>query len=86
MNPDTRYENARVTLAEGDILLLYTDGVTDELSPGDEIFGIDRLRAVLGASANGPVAEILPAIYRAVADFMGGAPEDDITLLALKVR
>lgn len=86
VSPETQYQNAQLPLAEGDILLLYTDGVTDELSPGDEIFGVERLETILRTSRDAPLAEILGAIYHSVSDFMGGRPEDDITLLAMKVR
>ncbi len=83
---DSSYENSQIPLAEGDVLLLYTDGVTDELNVQDEIFGIERLEALLSAENGTPLPDLLPVIYRAVADFMGGTPEDDITLLAIKVR
>ncbi len=86
VSPDTAYRNAELPLSEGDILLLYTDGVTDELSPGDEIFGVERLESILRTSRGQPLSEILGSIYHSVSEFMGGRPEDDITLLAMKVR
>jgi len=86
VSPDTAYRNAELPLSEGDILLLYTDGVTDELSPSDEIFGVERLESILRMSRGQPLSEILGSIYHSVSEFMGGRPEDDITLLAMKVR
>lgn len=86
VGPETRYQETRIPLEEGDLLLLYTDGVTDELSPADEIFGLERLEALLQDAALRPLSDLLPAIYRAVLEFMGGRPEDDITLLAMRVR
>lgn len=86
VSPDTAYRDAELPLTEGDILLLYTDGVTDELSPADEIYGVERLESILRTSRALPLSEILGSIYTSVSEFMGGRPEDDITLLAMKVR
>jgi sigma-B regulation protein RsbU (phosphoserine phosphatase) len=86
VSSDTRYEDAQLSLAPGDVLLLYTDGVTDELSARDEIFGMERLERIVSGAPLRPFGDLLPSIYRAVTEFMGGKPEDDITLLAMRVR
>ncbi|MFN0150857.1 MAG: SpoIIE family protein phosphatase [bacterium] len=85
VSPETSYEDVRVVLESGDLLLLYTDGVTDELNPSDDIFGMERLEKTLWASTELPLPTILNRVYSSVAEFMGGAPEDDITLLGVKV-
>jgi len=85
VNAETPYQDVRVPLESGDLLVLYTDGVTDELNPSDEIFGIERLELSLNASVSEPLPVILERVYSAVAEFMGGAPQDDITLLGVKV-
>jgi sigma-B regulation protein RsbU (phosphoserine phosphatase) len=82
---DTEYHDARLPLHAGDLLVLYTDGVTDELNPGDDLFGIERLETTLRGVTQQPVNEILRSVYAAVSDFMGGAPEDDITLLGVRI-
>jgi sigma-B regulation protein RsbU (phosphoserine phosphatase) len=45
--PDASYEPRQMTLSPGDLLLMYTDGVTEARSPDDEEFGTERLRSLL---------------------------------------
>jgi serine phosphatase RsbU (regulator of sigma subunit) len=75
--PETDFE-----LAEGDHMLLYTDGVT-ELMIGREMFGIDRLRVVFaGVAAGGPehaIAAVTDALQR-----FSRQQEDDVTMLAVQ--
>jgi len=85
VSAETPYQDVRVPLESGDLLILYTDGVTDELNPLDDIFGIERLEVTLCGNTDQPLPVILERVYSAVADFMGGAPQDDITLLGVKV-
>lgn len=75
-----------VHLAPGDLLLLYTDGATEAPSPSGELFGEDRLRAVVKEAAGAPVAGVLEAVSSAIKRWTGGAPNrDDVTLLAVRV-
>jgi len=69
----------------GDVLLLYTDGVTDARRADGERFGDERLRAIV-ASANATAArDLVDEIARAAAAFGDGEPAaDDITLLAAR--
>jgi phosphoserine phosphatase RsbU/P len=85
VSAETTYRDVRVSLETGDLLLLYTDGVTDELNPEDDIFGMERLDMTLRGLACQPVERVLNAVYSSVADFMGGNPQDDITLLGVKI-
>lgn len=74
-----------VSLGLGDLLLLYTDGLTEAFSPEDEIFGDRRLQDVL-INLEAPTArEVLRVIESSVNQFMGGLPPaDDLTMLAMK--
>jgi serine phosphatase RsbU (regulator of sigma subunit) len=75
----------RITLAPGDVLFAYSDGVT-EAEGENELFGDDRLlAAVREARADGPQA-IVDAVIARVQAFEDGAPTDDLTVLALSVR
>lgn len=85
-----------VKLAPGDVLVFYTDGVTEAQAPMDvprggdvepgEQFESDRLADVVRAHADRPAAEIHAAILAAVDAFAGGAPmTDDVTLVVIKV-
>ncbi|MGC9334648.1 MAG: SpoIIE family protein phosphatase [Anaerolineae bacterium] len=73
-----------VELNPADVLLLYTDGVTDAQSPEGAAFGAQRLLRVAQERAAGSAVEIQAAILRALERFTGdAAQEDDITLVVL---
>jgi serine phosphatase RsbU (regulator of sigma subunit) len=73
-----------VRLRQGDLLLLYTDGILDARAHR-ETFGEERLRAALARGAGVPVAALLRDIDRAVRAFAPGRARDDKALLALCV-
>jgi serine phosphatase RsbU (regulator of sigma subunit)/anti-sigma regulatory factor (Ser/Thr protein kinase)/putative methionine-R-sulfoxide reductase with GAF domain len=78
-------QEARITLAPGDALLLYTDGVTEAFSPEGELFGEARLQAMLPGLCQAPDADLLEDIERALDEFMDiEPPSDDITMLAIR--
>jgi sigma-B regulation protein RsbU (phosphoserine phosphatase) len=83
----TRYEQAEVTLGPGDLLVAYTDGVTEAWNDRDEEFGEQRLAEVVSACSHLPAAAIADAVVRAVRDFADPVPpHDDVTLVVAKVR
>ena len=82
---DLRISERTISLGLNDLLLLYTDGLTEAFSPKDEIYGEERLREVLKNSAISPVQAVLDALEASVNEFMGALPAaDDLTMLALK--
>jgi Serine phosphatase RsbU, regulator of sigma subunit len=85
--PGADYRAASVDLAPGDLLFLFTDGVTEALSASGELFGEQRLEELLRAHrANGPAAAVA-AMVAAVDGFAQGVEQfDDITCLALSMR
>ncbi|MEW6093775.1 MAG: GAF domain-containing protein [Chloroflexota bacterium] len=74
-----------ISLAYGDTLLLYTDGLTEAFSPDDETFGVERLEQALNA-ADGPSARGLLDLLEMTVDQFSGPlpPADDLTMLAVK--
>lgn len=72
-----------VTLAHGDVVIAYTDGVVEERR-GEEFFGEERLRQVLGRCPGLPAGDVAERIVHAVEEFGGGAPVDDIAVLAVR--
>jgi sigma-B regulation protein RsbU (phosphoserine phosphatase) len=81
------YHEGHVALAAGDVLLIFTDGVTDAVNGAGALFSDERLQAAFGASAARPASEIVPRLVGAVNTFAAGAPqEDDITVVALRFR
>ena len=82
---DFDYEEQTTALAPGDLLLVYSDGVTDAEAPGAEPFGEERLLAVAGGARGAPAQEIVTRVMDAVREHVRDAdPFDDVTLLALR--
>ncbi len=83
---DAVSEEKALSLSAGDIILFYTDGVTEANDPSGELYGEDRLRAALARLSTSPAQGIVEGIKEDVLDFAKGAAQyDDITLMALKV-
>ena len=73
-------------LGEGDVLVVYTDGVTEAANAGQEQFGEERLRETVRASLSLSAAEICQTVADRVQAFTAGTPQwDDITLAVVKV-
>jgi sigma-B regulation protein RsbU (phosphoserine phosphatase) len=78
-------EQREVRLRPGDLVLFYTDGVTDALNEELDEFGLQRLQRVVQAHRGESAVEVVRAINRAVDQFIGTAPQfDDSTLVVLK--
>jgi len=76
----------RTQLHQGDVFLLFTDGITEAMGHEDEQFGDDRLHAVIKASAAlGPTALIEAIVSAVTAHLRGRAKDDDHSLIVLGV-
>ncbi|HVN84036.1 MAG TPA: SpoIIE family protein phosphatase [Candidatus Binatia bacterium] len=85
--PDLRYASKTATLAPGDGIFLYTDGVTEAMDGRDALYGDQRLESLLaqvGTSAPAPVIRAVADDVKRYAD--GVAQSDDITTLAVQYR
>ena len=71
-------------MSSGDVLVVYSDGVTEARSGSGELFGDERLLAVVKANTNLPAAGLLRAIAAAAHNFGGKEQEDDLTLLVAR--
>jgi sigma-B regulation protein RsbU (phosphoserine phosphatase) len=84
--PDLVYEPAVVPVRPGDLLCIYTDGVTEAESPTGEQFGEERLARVLLETRGAAPRTVLDAVQEAVRVWRdGGEPGDDVTLVLLRV-
>lgn len=82
---DVEYGQKAIDLAEGDVVLFYTDGAIDTLNAAGEEFGNDRLAALLAEHRAGSAESIAAAIDAAVRDWSAGqAQYDDFTLIVIK--
>jgi serine phosphatase RsbU (regulator of sigma subunit) len=83
--PVLEYERVDVVLGPGDLLLLYTDGITEAANPRSEEFGLERLQAVVRRHAQEPLVALAVAIETAVEVFADGTPfGDDRTMVLLR--
>jgi len=84
---DSLLEEREVALQPGDLLALYTDGVTEACNTGGEEFGRERLASALLRHEERPLAEVVRTVDRYVRNFCTLAPRhDDRTLLLVRVR
>jgi sigma-B regulation protein RsbU (phosphoserine phosphatase) len=84
---DGPYEQESVQVESGDVLVAYTDGVTEALNPEGLEFGEERLRSVVVQSTHLPARELVEKVMAGVLEWQGEAPQhDDITLVVAKVR
>ena len=82
--PDLEYLEKTVTLAPGDTVVLYTDGVTEAMDSEDNEFGNERLLEIFSESPPEGCKDANKAVFKAVSDFAGDTPQsDDITCLVL---
>ncbi len=82
---NARFEQLERTLASGDLLLLYTDGLTEALNPAGEDFGEERLAAGLVRHRTLPVTALRDALVSDVDAFAGEAPQhDDMTIIVVR--
>lgn len=84
---DQEYRSETRMLVHNDILVLYTDGITEAENVRLDMYGEDRLRAVVGRSRNAAAREIITAILEDVKKFSGDQPQsDDITLMVIRAE
>jgi sigma-B regulation protein RsbU (phosphoserine phosphatase) len=83
--PSRTYEEQTFQLRAGDLLAIYTDGVTDAQNEAEDEFGAERLIEVLKRNSGRPASVIVDRVFEAIDAFAGNAPQfDDITMLLMK--
>jgi len=86
VEPNITYEERQMTLEPGDVLVMTTDGVTEAMSPGGELFGYERLIAVVRENQARSACEIVRSVCDACSEFTrSSAPKDDVTLCVVKI-
>jgi sigma-B regulation protein RsbU (phosphoserine phosphatase) len=87
MFPEAEYEEFSVSTQPGDAFVFVSDGITDAENAQSEMYGTERLCAMLCEYRHRPAAQIAEAIFSDVARFQAGQPRfDDETILVLRVR
>jgi len=84
LSPEEICELASEDLMPGDVLVFYTDGVTEAGNRLGEEFGMERLSATVRSGSSLSAEDLMTKIYNAAADFCGDKFDDDVTLLVVK--
>lgn len=85
IKPDAEYREGRTQLLKGDVLVIYSDGVTEAVSPTGEEFGATRLYEVVSRNIEASAAGIRDRIESSLTKFaQGTSAADDITLVIVK--
>ncbi len=80
-------ESVEIALKKDDIVVLYTDGVTEACNGNDEEYGVERLQQMIESVRSLSSKEIIAAVVADITTFAGTRPQfDDITLMVLKVE
>jgi phosphoserine phosphatase RsbU/P len=86
MLPFTEYEARSMFLRPGDLLIGYTDGISEAMTAEDEEWGEDRMLGAVPHQPEASAADVLNNIFRAADEFTSGAKQhDDMTLLVMKI-
>ncbi|HEX9417801.1 MAG TPA: PP2C family protein-serine/threonine phosphatase, partial [Methylomirabilota bacterium] len=85
MFPEATYESAALELKAGDVLVLYSDGVTEARDAADEEFGEERLESFLRKNRSMDPEALVDALIRTVHEFSkDGKPGDDVTVTVIR--
>jgi sigma-B regulation protein RsbU (phosphoserine phosphatase) len=85
--PEVSITGAEMVLEPGDLIVMYTDGVTEAFNLQDVEFGEGRLREYLQKHRHSPVREIIDGLIDEIRGYCGSAPQsDDITLVVVRVK
>ncbi|MBR3640583.1 MAG: serine/threonine-protein phosphatase [Oscillibacter sp.] len=83
----TKYKQSEITLAPGDRLLLYTDGVTEAHDRENALYGTERREAMLERTKDAPGEQVLVSVLADIGVFAEGVPQfDDITMVVLSIK
>ena len=86
MFKDVRYEEFTLSFRPGDSIIFFSDGIVDAVNEQEDMFGTERLMALVNSHQNDSAEEIVEAIYQDLSQFQGGVERfDDETVIVLKV-
>ncbi|MBT0664977.1 SpoIIE family protein phosphatase [Geobacter pelophilus] len=82
---DFHYEERQVSIREGDLLVLFTDGIIEACNPSGELFGLDRLKKLISDKSSEEPAMIIEALFRELSLFtLTSAFQDDVSMVVVK--
>ena len=85
--PQADYEEQSIVLNSGDLLLTYTDGISEAMTVDDQEWGEEQMLKAVLSSQGTSADEVMREVFRAADEFTAGAPQhDDMTLLIMKLE
>src|SRR2546427_6040558 len=84
LSPEEICELASADLMAGDVVVFYTDGITEAENRFGEEFGMQRLSARVRRGSSLSAEDLMVDIYNSAADFCGDSFNDDVTILVVK--
>lgn len=85
--PEQTYQEETIQLASQDILVMYTDGVTEAKAAHGEMFGVERLKRLVEQNSSLGAHDLFQKIEAGIKEFIGDAPPfDDLTLIVVRVK
>jgi len=80
------YEQLSADMTPGDLVVMFTDGISEAMNARDDLFGESRLGRLVETHAHLPSEELRERVLRDIAAFVGDAPQhDDMTMILLKI-
>ena len=84
---DVSFPQINFMMSDGDVLVCYTDGLTEAMNANRELFGKERVKQIIQDNHSKTSREILNALKTAVDDFAADTPaDDDMTVIVLRRR
>ena len=85
---EIEYDETQLALTPGDVLVLYSDGIPEAMSPDDRAYSMDTLRELIETFEAGLGARaMVEGILQNVRDFVGDSPQsDDVTIVVVRVH
>ncbi len=85
--PEQTYQEETIQLAPQDLLIMYTDGVTEARAAHGEMFGVERLKRLVEQNSSLGAHDLFVKIEAGIKEFIGQAPPfDDLTLIVVRVK
>jgi len=82
---DQEWQQRKFQLDPGDIIVMYTDGITDAQSPLNELYGMERFSETIQTNRERPPAELEKLVIADIDRFLDGAPQpDDMAMVILR--
>jgi phosphoserine phosphatase RsbU/P len=83
--PDSEYEEERVSINRNDLIVIFSDGISEAMNENEEEYGEERLQKLISINLNDSPENVIENILSDVRMFVGKAPQwDDMTLMIIK--